>query len=273
MTISPNRGIITGEGSVDEMDGVDFEIKKARIQRIVKSNEIIQKARYDLNIRELKVMSYIFSMIRPDDQMGKTYSFSINDYCKICGVDSGNGGNYADIRKHLKCLRDKSFWLTLPDGSETTVGWLSKVTMSKKTGKVIIELDSEIQKYVIGTFDTYTQYELLSMLPMRSQYAFRIYELLKSYAYQRKHRFTIDDLKRQLAAEHYVNFKDFRKKVLEIAINEINEYTDLETSWEPETKGRKVVAVTFTIKQRDSWGRLESSLRAEAALDKNLDEK
>ena len=72
-----------GEGSVDEMDGVDFEIKKARTQRIVKSNEIIQKARYDLNIRELKVMSYIFSMIRPDDQMGKTYSFNIKDYCKI----------------------------------------------------------------------------------------------------------------------------------------------------------------------------------------------
>lgn len=31
-------------------------------------------------------------------------------------------------------------------------------------------------------------------------------------------------------------------------------------------------SLTFTIKQRDSWGRLESSLRAEAALNKTLDE-
>lgn len=32
-------------------------------------------------------------------------------------------------------------------------------------------------------------------------------------------------------------------------------------------------SLTFTIKQRDSWGRLESSQRAEAALDKTLDKK
>lgn len=250
-----------------------LEISKKRSYKIIKSNDIIQKARYDLNVRELKVMSYIFSMIKPTDEINQEYIFTVNDYCKICGIDHTSGGNYKEIRQALKTLRDKSFWVMLPDGSETTAGWLAKVTMNPKSGSVKVKLDEDIQKYVIGIFDSYTQYELLSTLPMQSQYSFRIYELLKSYAFQKKHRFVTDDLKRQLAAEQYTNFKDFRRRVLEIATREINEYTDLEVSWEPETKGRKVVAVVFTIKQRDSWGRLESSQRAEAALDKSLNKK
>lgn len=269
----------------------ELEISKKRSHKIVKPNDIIQKARYGLSIRELKVMAYIFSMVKPTDKSNQEYIFSIIDYCKVCGIDWDNGKNYQEVKRTLKGIRDKSFWLTLPDGSETTVSWLEKPTVSPKRGLIKVKLDKDLQKYVIGTFDSYTQYELLSTLPMQSQYSFRIYELLKSYAYQKKHRFDVEDLKKQLSnkrqdeelqeekpkknlsAEQYTNFKDFRRRVLDIATNEINLYTDLEVSWEPEIKGRKVVAVTFTIKQRDSWGRLESSLRAEAALDKNLDEK
>ena len=243
------------------------EISKKRSYSIIKSNDIIQKARYDLNVRELKVMSYIFSQIKPTDKINQEYVFTINDYCSVCGIDKSNGGNYKDVRQALKTLRDKSFWVTLPSGEETTVGWLAKVTMSKKSGEVKVKLDEDIQKYIIGIFNSYTQYELLSTLPMQSQYSIRIYELLKSYAFQKKHRFLVDDLKKQLAAEIYVNFKDFRRRVLEVAEREINQFTDLNVSWDTETKGRKVIAVTFTIKQLDSWGKLESSQRAIQALD------
>ena len=116
-------------------------------------------------------------------------------------------------------------------------------------------MDEDIQKYVIGLFDNFTQYELLSTLPMKSSYSFRIYELLKSYAWTKNHTFDIDDLKSKLAATNYVNFKDFRRYVLEIATKEINLYTDLEISWEPITKGRKVIQVRFDIKQRDTWSK------------------
>lgn len=251
-----------------------LEISKKRAYKIVKSNDIVQKARYDLNLRELKVMSYIFSMVKPTDKLNQWYEFTIIDYCKVCGIDYKSGQNYLAVKVALQALRNKSFWSKLNNSNKvTTIGWLAKAEISPYSGKIAVKLDEDMQKYVIGTFDSYTQYELLSTLPMQSQYSFRIYELLKSYAYQKKHRFVIDELKGQLAAEHYKNFKDFRRFVLEIATREINEYTDLEVSWEPETKGRKVIAVIFTIIQRDSWGKLESSQRAEAALDKSLNKK
>ena len=244
-----------------------LEITEQRSYQVVKANEIIQKARYDLNITELKALAYIFSKIKPTDTQLHEYAFSIKEYCQVCGLDYKNGGNYKYIKNTIKALRDKSFWLMDEKGNEVLIGWLQKVKINKGSGKISVKLDDDLQKYIIGLFSNYTQYELLSTLPMKSSYSFRIYELLKSYAFQKQHTFNIDDLKKQLAATNYVNFKDFRRYVLEVATKEINLYTDIEVSWEPIYKGRKVIQVKFLIKQRDSWGRYITATKARHELD------
>ena len=244
-----------------------LEISKQRSYSVVKSNEIIQKARYDLTISELKTLAYIFSKIKPNDKEIQDYTFSVKEYCQVCGIDYKNGNNYINIKKNLKSLRDKSFWLIDEKGNEVLVGWLSKARINKGSGKITVRLDDDIQKYVIGLFDNYTQYELLSTLPMKSNYSFRIYELLKSYAFTKHHTFDIDELKTMLSATNYVNFKDFRKYVLEVATKEINLYTDIEIRWQPIKNGKKVVQVYFNIKQRDTWARYEASIAASEQIE------
>ena len=239
-----------------------LEITEQRNYKVVKANEIIQRARYDLNITELKALAFIFSKIKPTDKELQEYTFSIKEYCKICGIDYKNGGNYIYIKNTIKGLRDKSFWVIDENGNEVLIGWLQKAKINKGSGKITVKLDEDLQKYVIGLFGNFTQYELLSTLPMQSNYSFRIYEILKSYAFTKKHTFEIDELKRQLSAENYKNFKDFRRYVLERATKEINLYTDLEVSWQPIFKGRKVIQVEFVIKQRDTWGMYFAAKRA-----------
>ena len=246
------------------MDDKEYklEIFKQRDYKVVKANEIVQKARYDLNITELKAFAYILSKIKPNDHEDQEYTFSVKDYCQVCGIDYKNGGNYQYIKNTLKNLRDKSFWLIDENGKETTVGWLGKVKVDKGSGKITVKLDEDIQKYVIGLFDNYTQYSLLSTLPMKSSYSFRIYEILKSYAFTKMHTFDVDDLKSKLGCTNYTNFKDFRKKVIEVAVKEINQYTDIEVSWQPITKGKKVIKLKFDIIQRDTWGQVQALERA-----------
>ena len=245
------------------------EISKQRNYKVVKANQIIQKARYDLSIVELKLLAFIFSKVRPDDKELKEYVFSIQEYCQVCGIDYKNGANYRYVKEGLKGLRDKSFWVE-DETSEVLVGWLSKARISKGSGMISVRLDEDLQKYLVNLFDNFTQYELLSTLPMKSKYSFRIFELVKSYAFTGSHTFDIEDLKRKLAADHYGNFKDFRKYVIEIAVREINAYTDLEISWQPVRKGRKVVQVFFTIRQRDTWGRYYAAKCAAGELDQKM---
>lgn len=233
----------------------ELELIEERDYKVVKANEIIQRARIDLGIQELKTFAFILSKVKPTDQPGQWHTFSVQEYCKVCGIDYKNGKNYIDVKKSLKSLRDKSFWLIDEDGKEITVGWLDKAQVNKGSGKAKVRFDEDLEKYIIGWFEQYTQYSLCQVLPMQSQYSFLLFELLKSYANLKQYTFDIDDLKAKTGGTHYSNFKDFRKNVLEIATREINQYTDLEISWEPITKGRKVIQIKFYITERDkNWG-------------------
>ena len=137
-----------------------IEINTQRSYQVVKSNQIIQKARYELNISELKTFAYIVSKIRPNDEPNQEYEINIKEYCQVCGLDYKNGGNYLYIKKNLKALRDKSFWIVDENGNETTVGWLSKARINKNSGKIRVKFDEDIQKYVLGLFENFTQYSV-----------------------------------------------------------------------------------------------------------------
>lgn len=243
-----------------------LEIIEARDYKVVKGNEIIQKARYDLGLAEIKAFSFILSKIKPTDKAFTEYTFTINEYCRVLGIETNNGKNIQTVKKSLKALVDKSFFLTLEDGTETTISWFNKIWIYKGSGKIKVRLDDDLQKYVTGLYTNFTQYELLCTLPMRSTYSIRIYELLKSYAYMKQREFDLDQLKRSLGCEHYKRFPDFRRKVIEIAVKEINTYTDLEITWKPVTKGKKVIALDFEIKQRDVWSRYIAGQKAQKEL-------
>ena len=106
---------------------------------------------------------------------------------------------------------------------------------------------------------------------MKSAFSVRIYELVKSYAYHKCKTFEINELKRLLMVDNvksYNNFKDFRRKVLEVAQKEINRLTDLNISYEPITKGRKVVKIKFIIQRKDIMERLSAEQTVNNELDK-----
>lgn len=252
-----------------------IEIAKKREYLVVKGNELIQQNRFELSLQEQKTVAFICSMIKPVDKANGVpfqleYEFNIRDYCKVCGIDYDNGKNYADVKEVLKHLRDRSMWLTLENGSETLVGWLAKVTTNKRSGIAKIKLDEDLVPYLFDLGQKFTQYQLYNILAMKSAFSVRLYELLKSYAYQKSKTFDIDELKRLLMVENvksYINFKDFRKYVLEKAQKEINELTDININFEPITKGRKVIKVKFRIDVKNPIERMLAGATAQDRLD------
>lgn len=238
-----------------------IKISKSRDYQVVKANELIQRTRYSLSIQEQKSLAYVISMIKPTDTVLQEYEFDVQHFCKVCEIDYNNGKNYQNVKKTLKSLRDKSFWVELEDGTETLCSWVNKVWCDKRSGKARIRLDDDLAKYLIGLSEQFTQYELINTLPMKSQYSFRIYELMKSYSFARQKIFDLEDLKKRLMAETYDRYFDFRRKVLDVAMDEINRYTDLEVSYEPLKQGKKVTEIMFFIKKRDSYEKWEANNR------------
>lgn len=255
-----------------------IEVLTKRQYLTIKSNDLIQKNRFELSLPEQKTVAYICSMIKPIDLKDSIqgipyqleYEFNIREYCKICGIDYNNGKNYLDIKVTLRRLSDRSMWLETETG-EVLCRWLSKVWINKRSSIVKIRIDEDLAPYLFNLKEKFTQYQLYNVLAMKSAFSVRIYELIKSYAYQKNKTFEINELKRLLMVDNvksYNNFKDFRRFVLEKALEEINRLTDLNISYEPITKGRKVVKIKFIIQHKDIMERLSAEQTVNNELDK-----
>lgn len=241
---------------------MDYEESKELYDKqhyiVSKSNTIVQKSRYELSVPEQRAIAYICSMIKPVDALDRAkgnpfqleYEFDILEYAKTCDISADNGRIYEETKALLKSLITKVMWLTLEDGTETTVNWINKVWTNKRSGKARIRLDEDITPYLFDLQEKFTSYGLYNILKMKSQYSIRLFEILKSYEWQKSKTFDVDELKRLLMVEKnksYENFAEFKRRVLIPALDEINEYTDLEVSMYNITKGRKIVKVKFDI--------------------------
>lgn len=240
------------------------EIEKARDYVVSKSNILVQKNRYNLSVPEQRTIAFICSMIKPIEVMDRInnvpyqleYEFDIRKYCQICNIDYDSGKNYADIKAILKGLSDKSMWVTFDDNPEEEVlcRWLAKVRTNKRSGIAHIKLDEDLVPYLFDLKNRFTSYGLRNILCMRSQYSIRLYELLKSYKIQKTKTFTIEEFKKMLMIEDiksYNRFPSLKQKVLDPAMKEINEYTDIDVSYREILKGRKVIKLDFKIKDKE----------------------
>lgn len=231
-------------------------ILKARSNKVVKHNDLVQKSRFSLSLVEQKTVNFLVSLIKPKlnltDIQPLEYEFDIQAYCKICGIDYDSGKNYKMVRDTLKSLRDKSMILTLPNGTETSVSWVQKFWSNKGSGKAKVRFDEDIAPYLFEICENTTRFELLNVLPMKSKYAVRMYEICRSWARLGSHTYTLNELRKMLMIEdgELIRYPDFRRKVLEISKKEINENTDLSIEFEPITKGRKVIQIRIHIKEK-----------------------
>lgn len=224
---------------------------KSRQMRVYKRDDMIQKGRHNLTIQEQRCVLYAISKIQPMDDIYKAYSLELREFYTLCGLQ---GESYTELKAIMKGLSDRSWWITLEDGSESLVRWFSTLKFDKKSDRVTIKFHEDMMPYLLELSKQnvfYTQYQLKYILPMSGQYSIRLYELLKSYQKNNVHwYFEIDELKWLLNCEQYVNFFDFKRRVLEPATAEINKYTDIKISWQPIKDGRKVTHVEFQMMEK-----------------------
>ena len=252
---------------INKKNNSNKSLTEIRNYKIVKANELIQKSRYNLQVQEQKIILYLISKIKPEDVELKEQVFEIRDFCQVCGLDDDNGANYKYIKQTLKDLRDKSIWVKLENGAETTLAWIDKVTIHPHSGAVTIKIDDMMKPYLLHLKEHFTQYEILYTLAMKSQYSIRLYELLKSYEFQHKKLFDIAELKTRLSAEKYARFPDFKRYILDRAMREINDLSDLSVTYVIIKKGRQYAQIEFSMKiKKDMKERIKTWVKIDNAI-------
>lgn len=237
------------------MSSILSPIDEERDRLVVKDNDLVRKARYNLTVNQQKIIAYVVSKIKPTDDEFTKYEISIQDFCAVCGIDKVYF--YSEIKEIIDNLDNKAFWVETEE-KIFKFRWFSEVEIIKGSGKVNLLLNSNIKSYLLQLQKDFTKYELYNILALKGKYSIRLYEWFKSYSFMREKQVELSRLKYILDAEKYTEFKAFRRRVLEPAIKEINEYTDIEVSCEKVTKGRSITDLIFYIRSKEPMERYGS---------------
>ncbi len=173
------------------------------------------------------------------------YEFNILEFCELIGVEQPKG-SYTKLKRTLLDLKNKSFMLE-DEKTIRTVDWISKAIIEKDSGIVKIKLDEDLKPYLIDLKNNFTRYELYYILNFKSQYSIRLYELMKSYEFKKSIEIEIDELQEKLQS-NYARFVDFKRYVIEMALQEINRETDIEVDVEYIKESRSYKRIKFYIK-------------------------
>lgn len=252
---------------IDEKPGRASEstfipIPEQRTFYVAKSNELIQESRYAMTVQQNKIMLYLISKIRPMDAGNEVYQVSIREFCQVCNITQDSGKNYNDAKKAIKALADKSIWVKQEDGNEVLLRWLNCVKLNHTTHCFEITFHPDMLPYLYDLQSRYTRYCLDNVLTMQSKYGIRLYELLKSYQYlQKEINFSLEELRQKLDVSGYKRYPDFRRFVLDKAIEDINECSDITVGYTAyaSSRKRKNDYVAFTVAEPNG---LDGKVRA-----------
>ena len=122
-------------------------------------------------------------------------------------------------------------------------------------GMVSMRLSKDVEPYLIGLRKCYTQYRLRNIVDFSSFYAIRLYELLihqinlLDYNGGETFSYTVDELRELLFCEtKFTRFADFRRKVLNLAVREINEKSDIHVEMIFFRQGKVYHKVAFNVR-------------------------
>lgn len=250
------------------------EIQRQRERKVYKS-DILVNARYTLSVPEQRLILYAISLIKKDDTPNTFYTIDLKDFCNICGI---SGDSYTYSKRLLDGLNLKRWYAKItpndPD-EETSLSWFNKVKITR--GKTIkLRFDDDIFPFIKDLLERYqetgqgyTSYMLQSVLPMKSKYSIRLYEIFKSKIKGDRYVewfFELDDLKKILECTNYTRYPDFRRKVIEPAIEEINKFSDLLVEYYT-TEKRNISRLYFKISRKTKEEIMQAHKDSLTALD------
>ena len=224
------------------------EIDNQSYYYVVTHNDLITKASYDLTARELKIMDFVISKIKPEDRNFNIVETSLYELGQIFGY-SRNGKNYSDLAKAIGTLRKKEVLiLDENDRTITQTGWVESAKYHEN-GQVEIRLSPDLAPYLLQLKSDYTQYRLFDTVQLDSKYSIRLYKLMRE-ADKDKGRTcptlqaSPNELMKMMGSPKSYSFGQFNQNVLQPAMDEINlKIDDMDLEMRKGTRGRKVVLV------------------------------
>jgi plasmid replication initiation protein len=227
---------------------------------VVKSNRLIE-ASYRLSLNEQRIILYSICRCReeqkgllPDLPITITADSFANQFPSI---DKTNV--YRQLKEAMDALYERS--VTIHDIDPVSgharvkkTRWISEGAYVDGAGNIQVTFTPEVIKYITRLETEFTSYQLEKVGNMTSAYAVRIYELLSQHRDIGNRTINMAWLRETLGVQpgEYKLTADFKKWVIEIAVDQINKHSDLTVSYKPLKTSRAITDFAFKIREKNA---------------------
>lgn len=214
---------------------------------VVKSNDFIE-ASYKLTLDETRVLLLTLGVLDPDKPK-RLFEFTVSDFAKRFGIDEKIA--YQQVSKAVDKLGGRWAVIEKTKKVERKVTFLTEQAYFQGEGRFQIILHEKLMPYISKLKGRFTKYNLDYVVNFNGFHSIRLYELMAQYRIGGEREISLTDLKDWLqVADKYPRYNNFKQWVIEPSVNEINNKSDLNITYEPIKQGRKIHGLKFTIKAK-----------------------
>ena len=221
--------------------------KPNELVSVISSMELNRTARHLFNY----FLQYAQRKIKFENYQSNTFRVNINELNELADITQKD---YKLLSKALDNLM-KVVTLTNDNKHIEKLVPVTYVKVDILTGEYVFRLE-ELVINLLRQTDYFTKLNLLEFNPLKSKHSIILFEHLKRYEKLKNIPEMSVDLLREITdtQKKYPNFKHLQQKVLDVAVSEINEFTNYNVSYElikARAKTRpKVSAIQFYFSKK-----------------------
>ena len=215
----------------------------------IRQHNALTNARYEYTELQLDLFFFLISKLRKD-QKSDTYELDIREL----SILTGKQYHLPYLRKATEDMGSRMFEVETPE-RHMQLWMFRSVEYVKGTRIIEVTLSDKILPYLFNLQNNFTSYELAAALRLSSKYAKRIYPLCSQWKDKGEtKKYDIEDFKKMLGLvddkgnDKAARISDLKSKVLDIAVKQINEHTELHVNYSLEKKGKAFKNIVFTVK-------------------------
>lgn len=234
-------------------------MESSRNDLVVKSNKLVE-ASYRLSLVEQQLILFAICKARENKTL-----ITPSTVLTITALEFAEqfGANITTVYNQLKSAADVLFdrRVLIDDTDEKTglprkvkTRWVQDVAYIDGTGQIQMAFARKMIPYITRLDESFTRYRLEKIGHLTSAHAVHLYELLLQRLNMTPPRpIEIEWLKERMdLSDEYQRTDSFKRSVLDVAIKQINKFTDLKVSYTQIKTGRVITHFDFSIKLKSS---------------------
>jgi len=220
---------------------------------VVKDNALIN-ASYNLDLVEQRLILLAIVAARETNQginANDALTIHANQYMKQFGVE--RNAAYEALKKACDDLFERQFSYQFVNNNGKVEyarsRWVSEVRYVPDDAVVRLIFAPAVVPLITRLEQQFTSYELEQVAGLNSRYAVRLYELLMQFKDTGKRTVEMEDFRNQMGVgvNEYRRMDVWKRAVLDRAVDQINENTNIKVRYRPVKSGAKITGYTFTF--------------------------